>query len=225
MTLRLNPSETTRLRLHPHTFSLLYSNFNPSISPNMSWMDFKTAQAMKAQKMNEDSRRTKHGIAQKGTGEKPNVGVDSFQVKTALNAPKKKAEGLSQVHKGSKDQAYNPNAEVVRHDDRAPAGSDQSTSYDPEDSYNPPEQSYQPPPQKSYAPPQQRSVATPPAAPVTAPENEGEEEYYEEGEVDGYEEGEEYYEEGEEYYEEGEEYYEEGEEYYEEGEEYYEEQY
>src|SRR4051794_24973685 len=34
----------------------------------MSWMDFKMAQAMKSQKINEDSKRVQVGKSQKGTG-------------------------------------------------------------------------------------------------------------------------------------------------------------
>jgi len=41
------------------------------------------------------------GTAQKGTGETPNVGLDSVVTKTALNAPKKVAEGLGTAQKGT----------------------------------------------------------------------------------------------------------------------------
>jgi hypothetical protein len=50
----------------------------------MSWMDFKTAQAMKAQKMNEEARRQKLGSVQKGTSATSHIGVDSMSVSKAL---------------------------------------------------------------------------------------------------------------------------------------------
>jgi len=40
------------------------------------------------------------GTAQKGTGETPNVGLDSVATKSALTAPKVKAESIGTVHKG-----------------------------------------------------------------------------------------------------------------------------
>ena len=43
---------------------------------------------------------------QKGTGDKAvGVGLDSVAVNTAVNAPKKVAEGLSKVQKGTGDKA------------------------------------------------------------------------------------------------------------------------
>jgi len=48
-------------------------------------------------------KKTAEGLStvQKGTGEKPSVGLDNLATQHALNAPKKTAEGLSAVQKGT----------------------------------------------------------------------------------------------------------------------------
>lgn len=50
----------------------------------MSWMDFKTAQALKAQKLSSASLRTQNGV-QKGTGDAVHVGVESMSVQKAIS--------------------------------------------------------------------------------------------------------------------------------------------
>eukprot|EP01122_Echinamoeba_exundans_P007341 TRINITY_DN2235_c0_g1_i4.p1 TRINITY_DN2235_c0_g1~~TRINITY_DN2235_c0_g1_i4.p1 ORF type:complete len:466 (-),score=108.95 TRINITY_DN2235_c0_g1_i4:90-1487(-) len=79
-------------------FSLLL--FFLYILSAMSWMDFKMAQAMKAQKINEDSKRVQVGKLQKGTGEKPSQIADDVMNKHAQQAQKvnsySKAQQLSQ---------------------------------------------------------------------------------------------------------------------------------
>jgi len=52
-------------------------------------------------------KRTAEGLgtAQKGTGEKPRVGNDSFTMQHARAAPKRTAEGLGTVQKGTGDKA------------------------------------------------------------------------------------------------------------------------
>ena len=53
----------------------------------MSWMDFKTAQAMKAQKIASDARKQKNGDIQKAAGEsKPQITTQSIGVKTAMGS-------------------------------------------------------------------------------------------------------------------------------------------
>eukprot|EP01092_Planopodium_desertum_P008156 TRINITY_DN33905_c0_g1_i1.p1 TRINITY_DN33905_c0_g1~~TRINITY_DN33905_c0_g1_i1.p1 ORF type:complete len:160 (-),score=36.02 TRINITY_DN33905_c0_g1_i1:68-481(-) len=87
----------------------------------MSWMDFKTAQAMKAQKLSSDSKRAQLGT-QKGTKEKPSQTIDTL-TKNRLDAQRKaehaKREGLLH-HKG--DQAIR--SEKKDFDYAPPAGSD-----------------------------------------------------------------------------------------------------
>eukprot|EP00727_Mastigamoeba_balamuthi_P001227 m51a1_g11100 putative lim-type zinc finger-containing protein (234) ;mRNA; r:48124-49136 len=48
-------------------------------------------------------KRTAEGLGavQKGTGEKPKVGLDTVQTQTAMHAPKRAAEGLGAVQKGT----------------------------------------------------------------------------------------------------------------------------
>eukprot|EP01117_Protostelium_nocturnum_P017813 TRINITY_DN7317_c0_g1_i1.p1 TRINITY_DN7317_c0_g1~~TRINITY_DN7317_c0_g1_i1.p1 ORF type:complete len:170 (+),score=58.09 TRINITY_DN7317_c0_g1_i1:36-545(+) len=93
----------------------------------MSWMDFKTAQAMKAQKLNENSKRSNIAV-QKGTGEKPTTSLDSISVKSALSVPKK---GVAQgVHKA--DSRVAP--EQSRDFSVNQSGGDQSTENNPESS-------------------------------------------------------------------------------------------
>merc|ERR1711959_296950 len=69
-------------------------------------MDFKTAQALKAQKIASEGRSQKNGSIQKATGDKAvGVGLDSMSVKTATPAPKAVAESIGTVQKGSGDKA------------------------------------------------------------------------------------------------------------------------
>ena len=49
----------------------------------MSWMDFKTAQALQAQKLNSYSKQNNVAV-QKGTGEKPHQDGNTVVMKTAL---------------------------------------------------------------------------------------------------------------------------------------------
>lgn len=90
----------------------------------MSWMDFKTAQALKAQKVNEDSRRQRLGSVQKGTSAASSVGYDSLSVQKAVSAPKKKAEAIGRLPNAG--DAANVATEVVRHSDPVAASGDQS---------------------------------------------------------------------------------------------------
>ena len=48
----------------------------------MSWMDFKTAQALKAQKLASEGRAQTAGLQK---GEKPNIGSDSFAIRQATS--------------------------------------------------------------------------------------------------------------------------------------------
>ena len=52
----------------------------------MSWMDFKTAQALKAQKLASEGRAQKNGAIQKGQNDsKPMISNDSFAIKQATS--------------------------------------------------------------------------------------------------------------------------------------------
>eukprot|EP01099_Mayorella_cantabrigiensis_P008343 TRINITY_DN7844_c0_g1_i1.p1 TRINITY_DN7844_c0_g1~~TRINITY_DN7844_c0_g1_i1.p1 ORF type:complete len:159 (+),score=42.56 TRINITY_DN7844_c0_g1_i1:121-597(+) len=56
------------------------------------------------------------GVAQKGTGEKPSVGLDSVSTQSALNAPKKTSEGLGTAQKGSGSKSHGaPAGEAQEH--------------------------------------------------------------------------------------------------------------
>jgi len=54
--------------------------------------------------------------------------ADAVAVKSAQNAPKKKAEGLATAHNVDKKTAKGPAGDIVRSTDSAPAATDQSTS-------------------------------------------------------------------------------------------------
>jgi hypothetical protein len=63
----------------------------------MSWMDFKTAQALKAQKLASEGKRETLGT-QKGSGHKAvGVSMDSISVQKATNVPKpsRRVQGVS----------------------------------------------------------------------------------------------------------------------------------
>ncbi|XP_049849111.1 uncharacterized protein LOC126317486 isoform X2 [Schistocerca gregaria] len=62
----------------------------------MSWMDFKMANAMRAQKVNEDAKRVQVGKTQKGTGEKPTQVADDVLSKHASEAQKLNSYSKSQ---------------------------------------------------------------------------------------------------------------------------------
>ena len=87
-------------------------------------MDFKTAQAMKAQKVNEESRRQRLGSVQKGTSASSSVGFDSMSVQKAVSAPKKKAEAIGRLPNAG--DAANVATQLVRHSDPSAQSIDQS---------------------------------------------------------------------------------------------------
>eukprot|EP01114_Cavostelium_apophysatum_P013703 TRINITY_DN337_c0_g1_i2.p1 TRINITY_DN337_c0_g1~~TRINITY_DN337_c0_g1_i2.p1 ORF type:complete len:172 (+),score=50.76 TRINITY_DN337_c0_g1_i2:64-516(+) len=88
-------------------------------------MDFKTAQAMKAQKLTEQSKRANITV-QKGTGEKPTQTSDNIMLKTAMSAPKK--EVTKGIHKADPKVAPNQSGDFSQNE----GGGDQSTENNPE---------------------------------------------------------------------------------------------